>query len=283
MISSDGENLIIFDNFVIDYNLPKHKKENSSDDKIEFDSLQGNISWNQSNSTILTAPNISVSSTTKKQFLKKLLSKIKFHKKSKLISIEKFFENIKNNLSTFEDEDIFDRYDERKNNYIKTIQYAIECGQISLAETLKQQLNIVQNENLLYASDKKEEIRIILEEQMVKFIKDSEKGIRIDWIKNFNRIIPEKIVQRKKEFDKLKVFDNYVVVHYDPNKKSYKETEAEKRKRKDPILFGVIKNINKLYYIGDWKDEYCDLTLNDLINKFGEEVIKNNNITVNFR
>lgn len=37
-------------------------------------------------------------------------------------------------------------------------------------------------------------------------------------------------------------------------------------KRKDPILFGVIAGSNKLYFIGDWIDEYCDLRFDDVVN-----------------
>ena len=36
--------------------------------------------------------------------------------------------------------------------------------------------------------------------------------------------------------------------------------EREKAKRRDPILFGIFKESRKLYYIGDWVDDYCDLT-----------------------
>lgn len=46
---------------------------------------------------------------------------------------------------------------------------------------------------------------------------------------------------------------------------------------KDPILFGVMEHSRKLYYIGDWKDEYCDLTLEDMFTSLGEKVLEINN------
>jgi len=46
---------------------------------------------------------------------------------------------------------------------------------------------------------------------------------------------------------------------------------------------GVINEIHKLYYIGDWEDDYCDLTLNHFIKKFGKRGINKNNITVNIK
>ena len=69
---------------------------------------------------------------------------------------------------------------------------------------------------------------------MVTFYRDSERGIMLDWIKNFTRTIPEKFVKIKKELDELKIFDNYVIMHYDPNGKSSKMTDEEELE--NPIL-----------------------------------------------
>lgn len=108
----------------------------------------------------------------------------------------------------------------------------------------------------------------LTETQIVDFYKKCEKGLRLDWIKNYARVIPDKFVEVKKKLDDLKIFDNYVILHYDPDLKSFKETEAEieeKKRPKDPILFGVMQDSRKLYYIGDWIDEYCDLTLDKVL------------------
>ena len=48
-------------------------------------------------------------------------------------------------------------------------------------------------------------------------------------------------------------------------------TEEEKRIKKDPILFGVIYGSNKLYYIADWVDEYCDLTWDQVVEKLEKD------------
>jgi hypothetical protein len=123
----------------------------------------------------------------------------------------------------------------------------------------------------------------IKEDQIVTFYKESEKGLRLHYVKNFTRMIPEQVVKLKEKADNLMVFDNYVVLYYDKDAKTFKETQAEFMKRKDPILFGVIRNSRKLYYIADWVDEFCDLTLNDLINKFGNDAIKASDISVNYK
>ena len=67
------------------------------------------------------------------------------------------------------------------------------------------------------------------------------------------------------------VFDNYVVMHYDPQGKHKEETRKEEAKRKDPILFGLIAGSRKLYYIADWVDEYCNLTLEKFVETLGTD------------
>lgn len=73
------------------------------------------------------------------------------------------------------------------------------------------------------------------------------------------------------------VFDNYCVLSYDPKGENRALTEAEKRtleeKRKDPILFGVVKGSRRLYHVGSWKDEYCDLIFGDLLDRYGKDAL----------
>ena len=38
-------------------------------------------------------------------------------------------------------------------------------------------------------------------------------------------------------------------------------TNEEIERKRDPILFGVIKDSNKLYYIDEWEDELCNLKI----------------------
>ena len=111
----------------------------------------------------------------------------------------------------------------------------------------------------------------------------SEKGVRLDYIKNFVRVIPPSILEIKNKVDDLGLFDNYVIMHYDPNNESTKMTNEEIEKAKDPILFGLIKGSSKLYYIGDWVDDYCDLTLDKLIDEVGEDGIDEERLSVNIK
>jgi hypothetical protein len=87
-------------------------------------------------------------------------------------------------------------------------------------------------------------------------------------------MIPPDIIDRKLEMDGLGIFDNYVVLHYDPDKKSWAETQAEIAARRDPILFGLMSGSRNLYFVGDWIDEKCDLTLEQIVDQLGPSVVK---------
>ena len=124
--------------------------------------------------------------------------------------------------------------------------------------------------------------KYVTEKQVCDFYEKvgEDKNLKLTWIKNFNRIIPEKVYLAKKEADDRKIFDNYVILHYDPQDNGQEMTKAEKEKKKDPILFGVFKNSRKLYFIADWKDEFCDLTLEEMFKTLGGKVLNINNKSV---
>ena len=109
----------------------------------------------------------------------------------------------------------------------------------------------------------------ISEKRMVDFAKKTERGVNLCYLKNFTRPIPQEAVDKLKEINDWEVFDNYVVLHYDPKNEHHKETKKEEAKRKDPILFGLISGSRKLYYITDWTDEVCDLTLESFVDALG--------------
>lgn len=51
---------------------------------------------------------------------------------------------------------------------------------------------------------------------------------------------------------------------------------GKKARAKDPILFGMIANSDKLYFVADWTDDYCDLTLDKMLKVIGKDVLKVN-------
>ena len=157
-------------------------------------------------------------------------------------------------------------YRDRISDYLKQIHNAVTVGQTSLVEDLLRGLVTNKYESVLFAEGF---YYIVKEEQIVNFVSKCEKGIKLDYVKNFTRPMPQDVVDKIEKINQLEVFDNYVVLYYDPDGKVYKETAREEAKRKDPIIFGVIAGSNKLYYVADWVDEYCDLTLEAFVDAIG--------------
>lgn len=59
----------------------------------------------------------------------------------------------------------------------------------------------------------------------------------------------------------MPVFDSFMILFTNPTKERLRPED------KDPILFGMFRAFpNRLYYITDWVDEYCDLTLEKFTN-----------------
>lgn len=181
------------------------------------------------------------------------------------LDIIKFFEQVK--LTSKESAR---DYVERIKPYMIALKRANDMGQVALADQLTAQIFNNKYESILKAEGFYYKIT---EAQLVSFVKKTEKGVRLDYIKNFTRNIPDEVFDKKVKADSLLVFDNYCVLYYDPDLKSYKmtkeEEERERLKKADPILFGMINGSRNLYYISDWVDDYCDLTLEEFIKVSG--------------
>lgn len=97
--------------------------------------------------------------------------------------------------------------------------------------------------------------------------------VKIIDIESYEREIPDDIVELISEVkDK---FDQLYIVFTDYTGEMERQVEQERRS-KDPILFGVFQDsksrsvIDRFYYLGDWVDEYCDLTLDKFVNESAE-------------
>lgn len=189
-------------------------------------------------------------------------------------SIESFFVSLKHTKEQLE------KIDDRLDNYKTLLRNAIDAGQKALEENLIKEIEIIGYESQLYALDY---VKVVSEEQLVKFVSQTEKGLRLDWIKNFTRVLPQSALKKKVALDAHMIFDNYLILHYDvqnkSNAKTEKEKKVEKEKKKDPILFGVIKGSRKLYFIEDWIDELCDLQLKDIAKELGKAEMKKTELT----
>lgn len=159
---------------------------------------------------------------------------------------------------------------ERVRVYCDLITKARKMGQVAQEEKLLRALVVHIYESVLAVSGFSQYIEL---KQLQDLQKKCKRLLDLDYLTNFTRIIPTDVAERKIKADELHVFDNYVVLHYDPTGAMTAMTEEEEqreiRRKADPVLFGVIEGSTKLYYIGDWVDEYCDLTWDQIVEKIG--------------
>lgn len=209
-----------------------------------------------------------------KSYLLKKKNYSREKKKTLKFDVINFFENVK--LASKE-EGL--RYKNRIVDYITCIGYAEKAGQVALKEKLFENLVINKYESILYA---KGYTRVLNENTLIKLAHDCPKALSLDYVSNYVRTIPVNVISKIIQANEMEVFDNYVILYYDPDNNAYqmtnKEKKAEIEKAKDPILFGVISGSNKLYYICDWIDEMYDddITWDKVVEVLGKEIIQSN-------
>ncbi len=168
------------------------------------------------------------------------------------------------------------KMEKRINKLWKLAEDAENGGQIALSEQFLKRLLKETRETEMYALGYK----IFIESEHLEKFRYRVKGrsISVTPIKNYTKNIPSDVKKKVNEAHSKNIFDEFVIVHYDPQGEAVKMTEEEERK--DPIVFGKIKESDRLYFIADWEDEYCDLTLDDIIDKLSledEEIQLNKN------
>ena len=90
-------------------------------------------------------------------------------------------------------------------------------------------------------------------------------------LEEFPRPVPSKVQKTIKSVRSKGLFDQLWVLYLDYTKEQIKSTK-EKIREKDPILFGSFSyDPNRLYFIADWVDEHCDLTLSKFVDALKKE------------
>ena len=259
-IISGKHELSILSNIEIDRNLPKYRNNNKANV-----SNSGNFSMEGGRGE----EDSSNSKEIKEGFITRLLKPFKKEKKEKINfdEVKAFFDNIKIDIQKLNssDSDIIDIY-------LDQIEKAKSSGQQALVDILLEKSKTVGYESLLLNNGI---TRFIEADTIVKYYKmlKHKKLLKLVYIKNFVRIIPDDVITEKLRVDELSIFDNYVILGFDKDNTMSKMTKKEVEKAKDPILFGIIKGSNRLYFIGEWEDEHCDLTLDEIYEKTNAEKV----------
>ena len=146
-------------------------------------------------------------------------------------------------------------------------------GQYEIAQKVESARPVIDAEVALLKNGR---LKYVSEEQCVKFMLKSERGIRVEYLRYWPEILPTDVAKEKLKADAMCVFDNYVVMYFDPSTEKFSlikeaEDDAAREARRDPILFGVIHGSRKLYYVTDWITDDDDLTLEALEKVLGEK------------
>lgn len=189
---------------------------------------------------------------------------------------KEYFDYLKDKKNTITNDDLKNIYD----NCLKLLNKYIITGQVKGALKLKFHLETIEKEmdivnmgiNTFVYRDDIEDYIDNVSNDIVKIIE----------LENYEREIPDEIVEALALVkDK---FSNFYIVFTDYTGKVQKQVEKERRD-KDPILFGTFEDkrsgtiVERFYFIGDWEDEYCDLTLDKMVNEM-KDVNKNINHTI---
>ena len=178
----DGK-LTIFERFREDKNLPKFKVEENSGRgfTVNFD----DSTENQRDSLMMRYEH-------PQNFFSRILRR---KPKEDFISVEDFFRSIKATKSID-----MELYEKRLDGLMTLLDSAKTHGQKALAERLAEDIHTIKNESQLYAMGY---TRVLDEEQVVQLAKKAKRGIKLDWIANFTRIIPSDILKNKAELISL--------------------------------------------------------------------------------
>ena len=116
---------------------------------------------------------------------------------------------------------------------------------------------------------------IVYKSDIEKFIDSiSKHPVKIIELANYPREVHDSVIDKLMIAKDNELFDEYYVLFTDYSGKEEKKI-AKERRDKDPILFGSFKTPDKnnipeerFFYIGDWIDEYCELTLEEMLTQY---------------
>lgn len=184
----------------------------------------------------------------------------------KTITPSQYFDYLKDAKNTITSESL-------KNSYDTFITLGEKYKRIGQTESLKKLCFLAET---LIKEEKLVEMGIttyVYKDVVEDYIEHvAEKTVKIIELSRYMREIPDELVE---VIEKTKdIFDQFYVVFTDYTGKVERQIEKERRD-KDPILFGVFKDgtvvADRFYFLGDWVDEYCDLTLDKLVAEYKEK------------
>lgn len=192
----------------------------------------------------------------------------------KVYSPSEYFDVLKDKKNQATDEKLANIYE----NCMELLNKYKITGQIKAMKKLMFHIETIEKEREIVALGID---TYVYRDDIEEYIEDvADEVVKIIDLENYERDIPDEVVLAlEKVKDK---FDKFYVVFTDYTGKVERQVQKERRD-KDPILFGTFQDrksqtvIDRFYFIGDWEDEFCDLTLDKMVNEF--KASKNSTIT----
>lgn len=189
-----------------------------------------------------------------------------------IIDAEDYFANIKSKKERTTDEFLTKLY----TNTETLLKKAHALGQTKVVEKLLYTLEVLEKERVLFELGFREFVYRDDIEYYMDQVKD--KAVKIIGLEEYPREIPDEIAEKIVTLKEKNIFDVYYVVFTDYTGKLEREV-AKEDKKKDPIIFGTFSKreqrrrllYDRFYYIADWEDEYCDLTLDKMVSEMSKE------------
>lgn len=184
------------------------------------------------------------------------------------ISPKLYFSFVKSKLKKTESEEV----KKRLRHMSLLLEGADSCGQKGLSERLEQQMYVLIKDQEAAACGYG---RFVLDQDIEKFRGIvRERTVNLCKLEHFPRAIPIKIRTIIREVKVRELFDEFWVLYNDLTKEPLAKTTKEKIREKDPILFGRFKyDDSRFFYITDWVDEHCDLTLDKFMKELKKEKV----------
>lgn len=181
------------------------------------------------------------------------------------LTAQQYFDMVKEKKNKVTDEALTKVYE----NADILLKKAMITKQVSAAKKLVFHLETIEKERELV---KMGIDTFIYKDDIEEFIDNVSKDtVKIIELERYEREVPDEIVEVVASTSHL--FDKLYVVFTDYTGKIEKQAMQERQKEKDPILFGTFQDksnrviIDRFYFLGDWEDEYCDLTLDKMVSE----------------
>jgi len=178
------------------------------------------------------------------------------------LTADECFDHLKNKKAKITDRELTEIYD----NCLQLLNKYKVTGQIQGMRKLIFHLENIEKERMLVSMGVDTFVYKSDIEDYVSNVAD--KSVKICEIGDYERDIPDEIVSIVAKTKDL--FNVMYIVYTDYTGKSERRIEAAKRTQ-DPILFGSMMDrdkgviVERFYFLGDWVDEYCDLTLDKMV------------------